>query len=291
MKRRSPFWLLIVGVGSLALSGCASLMESGASLLGREPVPARVAGLPLGDLATLGIDDGVCAELAEARRQDRRVSGRWLREDALPACARRIEAAREARRYDQELDRLVERAWQAEQAAERERARQRAEQRRVREAMEAARRDAEARQEANRKEDNRSRLRERLADAHILSILENVPDQPLAFSLGQPSERTLKNFLACLEVGYPNQGYQVDRQGDDLTVTALQADMLRGDVDIRAHFVNVWDTWMLESLRVAEMTADTPRDRFMLAQNLMAGPCYGIDELLWRGNDDGDHRG
>ena len=133
MKRRSPFWLLIVGVGSLALSGCASLMESGASLLGREPVPARVAGLPLGDLATLGIDDGVCAELAEARRQDRRVSGRWLREDALPACARRIEAAREARRYDQALDRLVEQAWRAEQAAERERARQRAEQRRVRE--------------------------------------------------------------------------------------------------------------------------------------------------------------
>ena len=106
---------------------------------------ATVAGLPLSDLATLGIDAGACAELAEARRQDRRVSGRWLREEALPACTRRIGQAREARRYDQELDRLVEQAWQAQQAAERERARQRAERQRVREAMEAARRDAEER--------------------------------------------------------------------------------------------------------------------------------------------------
>ena len=290
MKRRSPFWLFSLGLGSLLLSGCASLMESGASLLGREPVPATVAGLPLADLGTLDIEDGACAELAEAHAEGRRVSGRRLREQWLPACAARIEQAREARRFDQEMDRLVEQAWQAQRAAEREQARQRAERQRVREAMEAARRDAETRQEANRKQDNRTRLRERLADAHILTILEDVPDQPLAFSLGQPSERSLKNFLACLEVGYPNQGYQVDRQEDTLTVTALQADMLRGDVDIRARFVNVWDTWMLEFLRVAEMTADTPRDRFMLAQNLMAGPCYGIDELLWRGDDDA-HRG
>ena len=120
------------------------------------------------------------------------------------------------------------------------------------------------------------------SDAHILSILEDVPDQPLAFAVGQASERTMKNFLACLEVGYPNQGYEVDRGDDSLTVTARQADMLRGDVDIRARFVNVWDTWMLESLSVAELTARTPQDRFMLAQNLLAGHCYGIDNLMQR---------
>src|SRR5699024_8383707 len=181
-------------------------------------------------------------------------SSHRLQEEWLPGCGRRIARAREARRFDRELDRLVEQAYQAEQAHQRELERRRAERRRVREAMEAARRDAEARQEANRKEENRKHLRERLADAHILRILVDIADQPLAFSLGQPSERSLKNFLACLEVGYPNQGYQVDRQGDALTVTALQADMLRGDVDIRARFVNVWETWMLESLSVAEMT-------------------------------------
>ena len=112
--------------------------------------------------------------------------------------------------------------------------------------------------------------------------LDRLPDQPLAFAVGQASERTMKNFLACLEVGYPNQGYEVDRGDDSLTVTARQADMLRGDVDIRARFVNVWDTWMLESLSVAELTARTPQDRFMLAQNLLAGHCYGIDNLMQR---------
>jgi hypothetical protein len=39
---------------------------------------------------------------------------------------------------------------------------------------------------------------------------------------------------------------------------------------------------MLESLSVAELTARTPQDRFMLAQNLLAGHCYGIDHLMQR---------
>ena len=82
----------------------------------------------------------------------------------------------------------------------------------------------------------------------------------------------------------------MDRDKDRLTVTARQADMLRGDVDIRARFVNVWDTWMLESLSVAELTARTPQDRFMLAQNLLAGHCYGIDDLMQRDESGSSNR-
>ncbi|MBL7249209.1 hypothetical protein ACLD02_10295 [Alloalcanivorax sp. C16-2] len=262
------------------------MMETTAGLIGRSPAPATVDGLDYAAIRDLGALEGSCESLRQAHDSERYVSQRTLNDLWLPACRQRIV---EARRFNEEMERLVRQAYEAEQAHQKALAEQREKERRVREAMEAARRDAEERQRASAEEENREHLSERLADAHILQILDDIPDQPLAFSLGQPSERSMKNFLACLEVGYPNQGYQVQRGDDALTVTALQADMLRGDVDIRARFVNVWDTWMLESLSVAEMTADTPRDRFMLAQNLMAGPCYGIDELLRRpaADDDG----
>ncbi|HEX5677625.1 MAG TPA: hypothetical protein VFX91_06635 [Alcanivorax sp.] len=269
--------IFLLGLAALALTGCASLRDSTAELLGRTQVPDTVAGLSYDAIDGLGAMDGACRRLAEAHRAGRYVDERRLRDDWLPACRERIESMRQSRR----LDRLVDQAYQEQQAHEAELARQRAERERVRRNMEAARREAEKRSEAAADE-ALGRLRERLADAHILSILEDVPDQPLAFAVGQASERTMKNFLACLEVGYPNQGYQVDRDDNRLTVTARQASMMRGDVDIRARFVDVWDTWMLESLSVAQLTASTPQDRFMLAQNLLAGHCYGIDDLMQR---------
>ncbi len=274
---RSNLTIPLLGLVAVVLTGCASLRDSTAGFLGRTPAPDAVAGLSYGAIDALGAMDGACRRLAEAHRSERYVNERQLREDWLPACRERIESVRQSRR----LDRLVEDAHQAQRAHEAELARQRAEQARLRRNMEAARREAEKRSEAAA-DQAQGRLRERLADAHILSILEDVPDQPLAFAVGQASERSMKNFLACLEVGYPNEGYEVDRGKDSLTVTARQADMLRGDVDIRARFVNVWDTWMLESLSVAELTARTPQDRFMLAQNLLAGHCYGIDNLMQR---------
>ena len=274
---RSNLTILLLGLAALSLTGCASLRDSTAGLLGRTQAPATVSGLSYGAIDALGAMDGACRRLAEAHRAEHYVGGRQLRENWLPDCRERIDSVRQSRR----LDRLVDEAHQAQRAHEAELARQRAEQARIRRNMEAARREAEKRSE-DAADNAQARLRERLADAHILSILDDVPDQPLAFAVGQASERSMKNFLACLEVGYPNQGYEVDRGDDSLTVTARQADMLRGDVDIRARFVNVWDTWMLESLSVAELTARTPQDRFMLAQNLLAGHCYGIDNLMQR---------
>jgi len=274
---RSKLTILFLGLVAVALTGCASLRDSTAGLLGRTQAPATVAGLSYGAIDALGAMEGACRQLAGAHGAGRYVDERLLNDDWLPACRARIESVRQSRRQD----RLVDDAYQAQRAHEAELARQRAEQARIRRNMEAARREAEKRSE-DAADNAQARLRERLADAHILSILDDVPDQPLAFAVGQASERSMKNFLACLEVGYPNQGYEVDRGDDSLTVTARQADMLRGDVDIRARFVNVWDTWMLESLSVAELTARTPQDRFMLAQNLLAGHCYGIDNLMQR---------
>lgn len=263
----------------VTLSGCAHLRDTAAGWVGRVPAPATVAGLGYGDIDRLGALEGECQALADAHRQGRFVPTRWLHDTALPACQGRVETAREALRRDQELDLLVERAYQAVQAQQAELARQAAERQRIREDMESQRQEAEERGKAE-KQQALGVLRERLDDANIRDLLKDIQDQPLAYALGQPSQRSMKDFLSCLELGYPNQGYRVEQNNSGLTVTALQANMLRGDVDIRARFVDVWDTWLLESLTVAEMTATTPQDRFLLAQNLLAGQCYGIDDLL-----------
>lgn len=267
--------LVLLALITLLVSGCASLRESTAGWLGQTPAPATVAGLNYAEIEELGALDDACSKLANAHAEERYLSERKLNDEWLPACRQRIESARESRR----LDRLVATAYEEQQAYKEEKARQREEREQVRRNIEAARKDAEAHREASDVDEAQSQLRERLSDAHILTLLEAVPDQPLAFAVGQSSERSMKYFLACLEVGYPNQGYEINRGDKSLTVTARQANMLRGDVDIRAHFEDVWDTWMLESLSVAEVTARTPQDRFMLVQNLLAGHCNGIDDL------------
>lgn len=279
--RRDAHWrtLPLLALLTLVLSGCAHWRDTAAGWIGQVHSPATVAGLAYTDIKRLGALQGECATLAEAHRQGYHVAAGWLRETGLPACKERVAAAREAWRRDRELDRLVDQAYQAVQAHQAELARQAAQRKRIREDIKAQRLAAEALNKMA-EEQALSRLRERLNDANIRALLKDVPDQPLAYAVGQPSQRSMKDFLSCLEVGYPNQGYQVQHGDNRLTVTALQANMLRGDVDIRAHFVNVWDTWLLESLTVAEMKATTPQDRFLLAQNLLAGHCYGIDDLL-----------
>ncbi|ASK33741.1 hypothetical protein CEK62_04725 [Alcanivorax sp. N3-2A] len=277
MPRIPPF-IFAALVWPLLLSGCASLGETSAGWVGRVKAPDSVAGLDYPSIKELGALRGECAELAEARRRGAYVSRHWLNETALPGCQRRIDVAQALRR-ERQLDALVDQAYRDQQAIAAQRARAAAERRRIQEDMENQRREAQARSRAADRQ-ALTVLRERLDDANIRGLLTDVPDQPLAYAVGQPSQRSMKDFLSCLEVGYPNQGYRIERDDGRLSVTALGANMLRGDVDIRARFVNVWDTWLLESLTVAEMNATTPQDRFLLAQNLLAGHCYGIDDLL-----------
>ncbi|WP_416390870.1 hypothetical protein NR756_13405 [Alloalcanivorax xenomutans] len=263
---------------ALLLGGCAGLRQTAGGWLGLAPAPATVAGLDYVTQNRLGVADSACDELAAAWRGDR-----WLPNDQraqlIARCGARVRRVLDVREQDQELDRLVSEAWDATIQARLERERRERRREQVRRAIAQAREEAEARNDSAA-EDALAQLRERMADAHILQVLREVPDQPLAYAIGQPSERSMKEFLSCLEVAYPNEGYEMQWEGDNLSVRALNATMPRGDVDIDTQFVSVWNTWMLQSLSVAELRATNAQDRFMLAQNLVAGQCYDVDGRL-----------
>ncbi|MEP5285187.1 MAG: hypothetical protein ABJQ33_03110, partial [Alloalcanivorax venustensis] len=83
---RSNLTILFLGLVAVALTGCASLRDSTAGLMGRTQVPDAVAGLSYGAIDALGAMDGACRRLAEAHRAGRYLNERQLRDDWLPAC-------------------------------------------------------------------------------------------------------------------------------------------------------------------------------------------------------------
>lgn len=283
-KRFSGFAVAAV---CLLLSGCASLREhapdSLAALIDRTAPPARIAGLGYSEIAALGVH-GSCDTLARAQEEGRTLPRRELEGSLLPSCQAEVEAALARERESARLDELVEQAWQA-LLVRREKARQ-AEERRMLEA-ELQRRQLQQQQKQNEqqaasRESRHQDWQQRLAAAAIHSALAEIeaPDRPLAFSAGQISERSLSNFLACVELAYPNRGYQISRDGRRLVVIAEKAALPRGRMPIEARFTEHDEFWLLTYLKVAEITAATAQDRFILAQNLVAQSCYGEDGLL-----------
>lgn len=274
----------------LLLSGCASLREhapdSLAALIDRSAPPAQVAGLGYAEIAALGVH-GSCDLLAQTLEQKRTLPRRELKGSLLPSCQAEVEAALARERESARLDELVEQAWQS-LLARREKARQ-AEERRMLEA-ELQRRQLQLQQQQQEQSEQQAASRQsrheewlqRLTAAAIHSALAEleVPDRPLAFSAGQVSERSLSNFLACVELAYPNRGYQISRDGRRLVVIAEKAALPRGRMPIEARFTEHDEFWLLTYLKVAEITAATAQDRFILAQNLVAQSCYGEDGLL-----------
>jgi hypothetical protein len=273
----------------LLQSGCASLREhapdSLAALIDRSAPPARIAGLGYGEIDALGVH-GSCDTLAQTLEQKRTLPRRELEGSLLPSCQAEVEAALARERESARLDELVEQAWQA-LLARREKARQ-AEERRMLEAelqrrqLQQQQQQEQSEQQAASRESRHHEWQQRLAAAAIHSALAEleVPDRPLAFSAGQISERSLSNFLACVELAYPNRGYQISRDGRRLVVIAEKAALPRGRMPIEARFTEHDEFWLLTYLKVAEITAATAQDRFILAQNLVAQSCYGEDGLL-----------
>ena len=284
--RALPRWTLLLV--SLLASGCAALRErvpdGVAALIDRAAVPARVAGLGHDEIASLGLG-GSCARLAEVHASGRRMPRREL-EQQLPACEALVRAEQARLAEEARVTRLVEEAWQSLQARH-EQLRREEEQRRLE--LELHRRqmqrEQEKREQAARDADRSSRHQqwlEQLAGAAIHAALagQEVQDRPLAYSPGQISERSLSNFLACVELAYPNRGYQISRDGRRLTVVARRAAMPRGEMPIEARFTEHDEFWLLTYLQVAEISAATAQDRFILAQNLVAQSCYSEDGLL-----------
>ncbi|MFN3713327.1 MAG: hypothetical protein ACK4SX_06695 [Alcanivoracaceae bacterium] len=278
----------IISVITLAvlLSACGVLRERApaplASLLDRQVPPDQVAGLDYGQIAELGVE-GSCVPLAEAWAEGRALPRRDIDEWMLPQCEADVVEALAREKESARVEYLIEEAWLAlEQRRERER---RVEQRR-RLALELQRRqllkEQELAQQQASREARRQALLQRLAAAAIHDALATVEvaDRPLAYSLGQVSERSLANFLACIELAYPNKGYELTRDGRRLVVIAQQAALPRGRLPIEARFTEHDEFWLLTFLKVAEISAANAQDRFILAQNLLAQSCYGEDGLL-----------
>ncbi|MCK5874399.1 MAG: hypothetical protein KAG82_06900 [Alcanivoracaceae bacterium] len=273
----------------LLASGCASLREhapdSLAALIDRSAPPVRVAGLDYSEITALGVH-GSCDTLAQTLEQKRTLPRRELEGSLLPSCQAEVEAALARERESARLDELIEQAWQA-LLARRERERQ-AEERRMLEAelqrrqLQQQQQQKQSEQQAASRESRRQDWQQRLVTAAIHGALAEleVPDRPLAFSAGQISERSLSNFLACVELAYPNRGYKISRDGRKLVVIAEKAALPRGRMPIEARFTEHDEYWLLTYLKVAEITAATAQDRFILAQNLVAQSCYGEDGLL-----------
>lgn len=277
--------VLLPGFLVILLGGCADLRGStrdwGARLLGREAVPTEVGGVPLDGLAALGVDGAAgCRDLVVAQQRQQYVPSTQLRGDWLPACEQAVADARAHAQWLLEADRLMADAWQAleqEQQARAEReARQQALEQAIRDRQHAA--DDQARQVE--RDQRVASLQEALAKARIHTALRAFQDKPMAYTLADMSARSMKEFLGCIELAYPNKGYEVSFSGHVLTVKALKASSLRGNVTIEARFYETGKAWLLNYLRVAEMEAPSAQDRFILAQNLMASHCYAIDGRL-----------
>ena len=282
-----------VVVACLLLPGCAALREhapdSLAALIDRSAPPATVAGLGYDEIAGLGVQ-GSCDTLAQTLEQKRTLPRRELEGSLLPSCQAEVEDALARERESARLDELIEQAWQA-LLARRERLRQ-AEERRMLEAelqrrqlqvqLQQQQQQEQSEQQAASRQSRQQEWLQRLAAAAIHAALAEleIPDRALAFSAGQVSERSLSNFLACVELAYPNRGYQISRDGRRLVVIAEKAALPRGRMPIEARFTEHDDFWLLSYLKVAEITAATAQDRFILAQNLVAQSCYGEDGLL-----------
>lgn len=256
-----------------AVSGCSTVVPTTADWLGWTRAPAQVAGLDYDEIEALGARVGGCQSLyqhySEARYLKEQQAAVWQDD-----CMAQIAQARKARHYAQQVDLEVENAWQAVLAHKEEQRRQEQRRREIREGMRQAQQMADTLRNAEEEQEKaQSQRLERLDGANIHNLMQEVPNLPLAFTVGSPSGMTLKRFLACLEVLYPNQGYRIRRDGDKLTVKAERASMMRGDVLLESRYTRIWDNWTLQYLSVGEIRAENAQDRYVLAQNLLGSQC------------------
>ena len=256
-----------------AVSGCSTVVPTTADWLGWTRAPAQVAGLDYDKIDALGARVGGCQSLyqhfSEARYLKEQQAAVWQDD-----CVAQIAQARKARHYAQQVDLEVENAWQAVLAHKEEQRRQAQRRREIREGMRQAQQMADTLRNAEEEQEKaQSQRLERLDGANIHSLMLEVPNLPLAFTVGSASDMTLKRFLACLEVLYPNKGYQIRRDGDKLTVKAERATMMRGDVLLESRYTRIWDNWTLQYLSVGEIRAENAQDRYVLAQNLLGSQC------------------
>ncbi len=266
--RGACVWLLL-----LLAAGCTPISDVTLPWVPQATPPDRISGLTYAGIDELGALRGPCAYLADLHARALTLTEAEL-SAVLDACKTQImaaeaeEAERLRRAEEQAIAEMMAREWQAvEQAREQEW--REAEQRR--QEAELLRAQLAAAEEKERQ--RRAALLQRLSQAVVQRELADVQDKPIAHNLGQPLKTTLKTFLACVELAYPNKGYQITRSGRNLTVVMREAELPRGDLAIESRFVENPEYWRMTYLRVADIEARTDADRFVLSQNLTAESC------------------
>lgn len=254
------------------LAGCANLRDT-LSLQAGVAVPERVNGMSYLAISQLGALEDSCETLANHYENDT-----LLPSEEIASLVFDCEGT--IARAQQELSNRVKEAEAeaisasllkdyAQFKAQREEEWRRAErQRQAAAALRAQLEEAERLQEVRESE-----LKARMLTAKVYAAMKNIEDKPIAHNAGDPSGTTLKEFLACVELAYPNQGYEVKQQGKQLSIVIKEAKMPRGDLPITMRFSENAEYWRMNYLMVADIEARTDVDRFVLSQNLTAESC------------------
>ena len=266
--------ILFISVGS-----CTSMHTSMQAVLGNVPAPSHVAGLSYDQIEALGVDEAQCGALRSAFQQNQFLPRDTLNGSLLPSCEQAIADQQARAHWLVIMDSQIDQAWRDMLKREQVNAAKAAARKRVREGI-RERQNAAQQDQQDEQRDKLAVLKQQISQAKIYASLIDVEDKPLGYTLADTSERSMKEFIACIELAYPNQGYDITRSRHQLTVRALKSELLRGEVTIEVRFHQTPDIWVLNYLRVAEIEAPTAQDRFILAQNLMASRCYAVDGLL-----------
>src|SRR5699024_929907 len=277
MKGRVKQGLMLDVLGStIWLDGCTTL----ATMFGGVKAPERVQGLSYLAISRLGALEGSCLVLSEHYEDGTSLLEEELAEH-IEACEKTIEGVH--RELNQRVKDVEQEAISAsvqqdyEYFAAQQRQRQQIRQEEWRKAEEERQRAAVLKaqlQEAERKVAERQQeLQEKLSHTNVMQALEKIDDKPIAHHVNQPSQARLKEFLACVELAYPNQGYEVKRSSKQLTIVVKQAKLPRGDFPIAMAFNEYPDYWRMTHLKVADIEARSDTDRFVLSQNLTAESC------------------
>lgn len=263
---RFAFLLVLV-----LFSGCAAqrqaLMDTGAGLVGRTQAPASVGGLDYAGMRAIDALRDECLVLHDVHRRQGYLAAHDIETWLLPACRAIIRRQQALIAEEQAIAEFMAREWAIVQ--------HRVEQ--IRREEDRRRREQRAREARQQQEAERiTRLRESIHEARIQRILDeqDVQDNPLAHTQGQSTEITLRTFLACVELAYPNAGYRVERDARTLSVMVKRAQLPRGEVPIEARFTEYPNAWLLSYLKVADIEPRSAADRYVLAENLLAEHCH-----------------
>ena len=267
-----------VPVLMVLLAGCQVLTVPGdraAELFGRVKAPERVLGLDHAAIAEIGAQEGECSELYELHAQGERVRRDLLEQRLLPECGERIREAQEKLEGEQEA--LLLAAREARRIEEERQRRAREQRQREQQEQEQDRREAisefVAREEILFRE-------ARLGEAAVHHALEEIPERPVAHFTGQPGKAPLHRFLACMEISYSNDGYEVEYAGRELELLIRNVGMPRGRVPVEMRFLEQGDYWLMTHLKVADIEAGSAEDRFVLSQNLVVQGCPEDSDLF-----------